>query len=258
MAARWFPGEHKAIVDRATFDRVQQLLASKSSARKKKRSESGALLMGKLYDDKGNLMSPSYSSKNGVRYRFYVSSALLRGRKAAAGSISRIAAAEIEGAVLAALNTHQPESGSDDTPTAEMLERVVIAKDRLLITTSGTDGKAVREIKLKWSPQPKGFAKTASKSSLQEETRNKSLIQSIVRAHAWVRALNDETFASIELLATSAGLHPKVVRQELRLAFLTPEVTSAILDGRQPAGLSLAQIPKTLPLPWTEHRHLLG
>ena len=78
---KWFQGEHEAIIDHATFDRVQQLLANKSNGRKAKRSESGALLMGKLYDDKGNLMSPSFSIKNGVRYRFYVSSALLRGRK---------------------------------------------------------------------------------------------------------------------------------------------------------------------------------
>jgi hypothetical protein len=54
------------------------------------------------------------------------------------------------------------------------------------------------------------------------------------------------------------GLHPKVVRQALRLAFLMPDVTSAILEGRQPAGLSLAQIPKLLPLSWTEHQRLLG
>jgi site-specific DNA recombinase len=48
-------------------------------------------------------MGPSFSTKNGVRYRFYVSSALLRGRKAAAGSVSRTPAAEIESAVLAAI-----------------------------------------------------------------------------------------------------------------------------------------------------------
>ena len=93
---KWFEGEHEAIVDRATFDRVQQLLATKSNGRKVKRSDSGALLLGKLYDDKGNRMSPSFSTKNGVRYRFYVSSALLRGRKAAAGSVGRIAAARLK------------------------------------------------------------------------------------------------------------------------------------------------------------------
>jgi hypothetical protein len=53
----------------------------------------------KLYDDRGNLMSPSFSRKNGVRYRFYVNSALLRGRKDKAGSVRRIAAREIEGVV---------------------------------------------------------------------------------------------------------------------------------------------------------------
>src|ERR1700682_1507529 len=82
---KWFKAEHAAIVDRSTFDRVQELLAANSKGRKVKRSESGALLAGKLYDDRGNRMSPSFSNKNGVRYRFYVSSALLRGRKEAAG-----------------------------------------------------------------------------------------------------------------------------------------------------------------------------
>src|SRR6185436_9214224 len=99
---KWFKGEQQTIVDRETFDRVQQLLKDNATSRKAKRSQSRALLMGKLYDDRGNLMSPSFSSKNGVRYRFYVSSALLRGRKDKAGSIGRVAAAEIESAVLAA------------------------------------------------------------------------------------------------------------------------------------------------------------
>jgi site-specific DNA recombinase len=45
--------------------------------------------MGKLYDDCGNRMSPSFSTKNGVRHRFYVSSALLRGRKTEIGSVGR-------------------------------------------------------------------------------------------------------------------------------------------------------------------------
>src|SRR5258705_8039804 len=44
---KWFAGEHEAIIDRATFDRVQVLLKSNSQGRKVKRSESGALLQGK-------------------------------------------------------------------------------------------------------------------------------------------------------------------------------------------------------------------
>jgi hypothetical protein len=41
-------------------------------------------------------------------------------------------------------------------------------------------------------------------------------------------------------------------------ASLSPDVTSAILEGKQPTELSLARIPKLLPLLWTDQRHLLG
>jgi site-specific DNA recombinase len=80
----------------------------------------------------------------------------------------------------------------------------------------------------------------------------------MVRAHGWVRSLQDGTYQSIEQLAEASGLHPKVVRQGLRLAFLSPNVTAAVLDGLQPRRLSLARIPKLLPLSWTRHGSLLG
>src|SRR4051812_15232382 len=57
-AGKWFEGEHEAIIDRQTFENVQSLLKSNATGRKTRRSESGALLQGKLFDDKGNLMSP--------------------------------------------------------------------------------------------------------------------------------------------------------------------------------------------------------
>jgi site-specific DNA recombinase len=87
---KWFEGEQKAILDRQIFEQVQALLKANANGSRVKHFQSGALLQGKLYDDKGNLRGPSFSSKNGVHYRFYVSSALLRGRKAAAGSVSRV------------------------------------------------------------------------------------------------------------------------------------------------------------------------
>lgn len=256
---KWFKAEHHAIVDRPTFEQVQQLLATKAQSRKVKRSESRALLAGKLYDDRGNRMSPSFSTKNGVRYRFYVSSALLRGRKAAAGSIGRIAAAEIESAVLAALKTHQQQKGSEiSSAPIETLERIVIARDRLLLTTANTPHGNSREIRIAWSTKAKTSAAVVKGNCASEIAHNEGLIQTIVRAHSWLRGLRDGAHESIEALAEASGLHPKVIRQNLRLAFLSPCVTSAILDGSQPTGLSLARIPKLLPLPWTDHRPLLG
>jgi DNA invertase Pin-like site-specific DNA recombinase len=258
---KWFKGEHDAIVDRATFEKVQQLLAANSQGRKVKRSESGALLAGKLYDDRGNRMSPSFSSKNGVRYRFYVSSALLRGRKGAAGSVNRIAAAEIESAVLTALDADRKGRKSVNGLSAiEMVERVIIGRHQLQIKVfaGGDPDDAAREIRLARSMETRGTSTLLEGNSGSEGARNEGLIQTVVRAHAWVRVLREGAYDSIEQLAEANRLHPKVVRQNLRLAFLSPDVTSSILEGRQPAGLSLARIPKLLPLAWGQHRRLLG
>jgi site-specific DNA recombinase len=256
---KWFKGEQKGILDRQTFERVQVLLKTNANSSKVKHFESGALLQGKFYDDKGNLMGPSFSTKNGVRYRFYVSSALLRGRKAAAGSVSRVPAVEIESAVLATLQPPQGQNGSAANPV-EMLERVVVAHDHLIITTTGTangDGPSQKN-KIAWSTKARNTTTVVEGNDVSESAHNEGLIQSIVRAHGWMRSLQDGAYRSIEQLAEASGLHPKVVRQALRLAFLSPEVTSAILEGRQPKELLLAQIPKLLPLSWAWHRSLLG
>jgi site-specific DNA recombinase len=259
---KWFEGEHEAIVDRATFDRAQQILATKANGRKAKRSESGALLMGKLYDDRGNLMSPSFSSKDGVRYRFYVSSALLRGRKSEAGSVTRVPAAEIEAVILTALREHQGQAGSDNEPAAiGTLERVVVARDQLLLKIAGAGGTsdlsgAPKEIRIAWLNEAKVSTAVIEADGTPQSTHNEGLIQSVVRAHVWLRSLQDGTYESVEMLAKANCMHPKVVRQALRLAFLSPAVTRAILDGGQPNALSLAQIPKVLPLHWTEIRRM--
>jgi site-specific DNA recombinase len=53
-------------------------------------------LLGKLLDELGNTTNPSFSSKNDVRYKFQVSSSLLRGRKLKPGSFARVSATDIE------------------------------------------------------------------------------------------------------------------------------------------------------------------
>jgi site-specific DNA recombinase len=254
---KWFKGEHRAVIDRQTFDRVQEMLKT-NAIRKAKPSPNGALLAGKLFDDRGNLMGPSFSSKNGVRYRFYVSSALLRGRKASAGSVSRVAAPEIERAILAVLEAQRGTASEGVTGSIDAVERVVVCRDKLLVSIAASDRESNKEIRIAWSTAAKDAPTILEGAGSSEDARNEVLIQALVRAHGWVNLLSDGVHESIEHLAEANSLHPKVVRQALRLAFLSPDVTSAILEGRQPAVLSLARIPKLLPLPWTAHRPLLG
>jgi site-specific DNA recombinase len=257
---KWFKGEQKAILEPQTFERVRALLKTNANGSKLKHFDSGALLQGKLYDDKGNLIRPRFSSKNGVRYRFYVSSALLRGRKEGTGSVGRVSAAQIEDAVLSALASRQQTGGFEKAPLdIERIQRVIIAHDRLLIGLSGSENNdSKREIRIPWSREPSNSAILMDQENAPDGVRNEGLIQAIVRAHAWLRQLADGTHESIEELADFNSIHPKVVRQALRLAYLSPEITSAILEGKQTSTLTLARIPKLLPLPWTIQRHLLG
>jgi hypothetical protein len=64
-------------------------------------------------------MSPSHTNKAGVRYRYYVSQALLQSKVRGSGSIGRVPADEIEALVLAALRHHLQASGVEPQPTAD-------------------------------------------------------------------------------------------------------------------------------------------
>jgi DNA invertase Pin-like site-specific DNA recombinase len=253
---KWFKGEHEAIVDSHTFQRVQELLKSNAVTCKTKYSESGALLKGKLYDDKGNRMGPSFSSKNGVRYRFYLSTAL-RGRKHKAGSVARIAARDIEGLVEEAVRKKLTSADGSDQAVSERIERVVVGKRlvRIKFTSEDqADGSSANTLEIPWDPTK------ASRTHLPplDGKSDQKLLQAVVRAHAWRTDLRSGRFSTIEELATAAKIHPKVVRQALRLAFLAPAVTSSILSGERSEALTLRQMPKHLPLAWTRHRQLLG
>jgi hypothetical protein len=253
---KWFKGEHAAIVDSRTFQQVQALLKSNAVTCKTKYSESGALLQGKLYDDKGNRMGPSFSSKNGVRYRFYISTAL-RGRKHKAGSIARIAARDIEELVEEAVRKYFTSADASDHAVAERIERVVIGKSLVRITfkfEDQADGSSTKTLETPWDPTK--ASRTHLPPPPSDGNPDQKLLQAVVRAHAWLVDLQNGRFRTIEELATTAKIHPKVARQALRLAFLAPEVTSSILRGERPE--ALRQMQRQLPLAWAAHQQLLG
>src|SRR3984957_17368646 len=238
---KWFKGEHQAILDRPTFERVQDLLRSNRITRRIKHSESGALLRGKLFDDKGNAMSPSFSAKNGVRYRFYVSTAL-RGREEKGGSVTRISAPEIEHLVETALSAKIQESKEE---MLDHVERVTVSTGRIHFALKRA-ARRPRSLAIPWTPKPKAMAQVEVADF--EASVDPKLLKSIARAYAWLDDLSTGRHRSVEDLATAAELHPKVIRQGLRLAFLAPQLIGSTLEGK--TFVMLNQIPKLLPLSW--------
>src|ERR1700723_2564253 len=82
-------GEQPRILDRDLFDAVQAKLGEQTTNHRTTRMNSEALLTGRIFDDRGNRMSPSHVRKGGLKYRYYLSSALFHGAAERAGSECR-------------------------------------------------------------------------------------------------------------------------------------------------------------------------
>jgi site-specific DNA recombinase len=77
--------------------------------------KSEALLTGRIYDDRGNRMTPSHTRKGNIRYRYYLSSALLHGIAERAGTVSRVPACDVEKLVIKSVREHlRPCPSIDD------------------------------------------------------------------------------------------------------------------------------------------------
>jgi hypothetical protein len=88
---------------------------------------------------------------------------------------------------------------------------------------------------------------------------DRSPIRALVRAHHWHDRLESGEVNSTFDLARQEGCHVRYIRNILRLAFLAPDFAGAILDGRQPAHLALADLFRAdLPDGWSAQRRLFG
>jgi site-specific DNA recombinase len=95
-----YPGEHPAIIDRATWDKVQALLdANIRGKRRKVRATKESLFTGILFDVMGTLYTPTHANKNGRRYRYYTSQAVNK-KTEKSNAPARIPAPDVENAVV--------------------------------------------------------------------------------------------------------------------------------------------------------------
>ena len=96
---------------------------------------------------------------------------------------------------------------------------------------------------------PEGVTAPARKLS-----RDETLVQALVRAHRWRRRIESGQAKSITDLAEQEGVTDAYVCRLLPLTCLAPDIVEAILDGRQPKGLRLAEMLGGGPLAWEEQR----
>ena len=95
------PGQHSALIDDETWTAVRnQLAANTSHHRRRAKAAEPSLLAGLLVDARGERLTPSHAVKKGRRYRYYVSAAPITDAGTDRAQGWRLAAREIEDAVI--------------------------------------------------------------------------------------------------------------------------------------------------------------
>ena len=258
-----YPGEHQPIIEQALFDQVQAKLDENLRGRRLQSQRSDALLLGKLFDDRGNRMTPSYAIKKGVRYPYYVSCLLAQGRKEEAGSVSRIATDAVETIVLEALAALEPSGGeqdrkdqlsqtvlieqqrleslSDKERVDKLVERLIISGQSIEIRLAEGAGITAlsNAITIAWSPktftrkreviQPTdGSAGSARPIRIEARTK---LLAAVAKGRRWLDDIISGDAIDIEVIAARERLSGQSARMILSLAFLAPGIVKAAVNG---------------------------
>jgi hypothetical protein len=86
------------------------------------------------------------------------------------------------------------------------------------------------------------------------------LIKLLIRARRFNAALVGSDGVPFAALAKRQGVSPSYFTRLVRLSYLAPDITQAILDGRQPPDLTADKLlaDSRLPLAWHEQRGVLG
>jgi site-specific DNA recombinase len=98
-------------------------------------------------------------------------------------------------------------------------------------------------------------------NSDDQTTADPSLLRIIARAHDIQGRLSQNTKLTVHDIAREEGVTAAYIYTLLRLPWLAPDITTAIVNGRQPQQLNamtLMRKASRLPTDWTEQRTLLG
>jgi site-specific DNA recombinase len=255
-----YAGEHEPIIDRATFEAVQAKLAENVRARRVRVGNSPAILMGRIFDDRGNRMTPSHSNKDGVRYHYYVSHAVLQRRKQDAGRVARVPAVELEKMVVEAVRARVESAGqlgndlSDRQVIDSHVERVIVRPTAVDVELRGKQQDHGESISLPWSAHAfvsvKGVAHEPDEhATLKGEARD-AILLAVAKARVWIDDLASGRISSFADIAKQEGKVERHIRLLAPVAFLPPRMLAAIADGTFRQVVTVTTLARAVPFSW--------
>jgi site-specific DNA recombinase len=279
------PGEQPSIMERALFDAVQQKLTDQWTTRTSIRNAGDHLLAGLLFDDAGHPMAPTHATKAGIRYRYYVSRPCLHGeaKTAKVGSVSRVPAADIENIIIKSLKKHpRSQSGmptsaiTDHSAIVEVIDRIDVHKNRLAVRLRSQESPKTAEraddieatddrLSIPWQKPPfKRFREIllphgASRKEVRPEKpeRRLRLVNAMARGRRWLQEIVLGSVTDVEQIALREQCSVRHVNMTISLAFLSPKLVRAAVEGRLPRGINIERL-RDAPAEWSRQFEALG
>jgi hypothetical protein len=84
-----------------------------------------------------------------------------------------------------------------------------------------------------------------------------ALVKALARAFRYQRMLDQGRYATITEMAQAERIERGYLGTLLRLTLLAPDIVEAILNGRQPEGLTFAVLDGGVPVGWDAQRRTL-
>jgi site-specific DNA recombinase len=313
-----YPGEHAAIVDKPLWDAVQTVLAENRVIRATgANTKAPSLLTGLLFDEAGERLTPTWSVKKGTRYRYYVSTSLVKGDGKIRSTRRRIPAGNLEKVVIERLRKFLSGRGElldaiegkslgrngqgqlmqrgrqiadelGQTPdqnkaiVAALVRRVEVGPDIIKVEASRGRLTALLSSDSEAWPYnepidasdhvltltaPVQLARIGREMKLlvddasDNRTPDMGLLRVVSRAHDVQRRLAEDTTLTVHDIACEERVTAAYLYILLRLRWLAPDITTAIVNGRQPPQLNakkLMRLTAQLPADWSEQRALFG
>lgn len=279
------PGMHEGIIDAALWKQVQHTLnnsAVKSGANRKTKASS---LIGKLFDESGEPLTPSHANKKGKRYRYYISKHLTTGKTDTSKSGWRLPAQEIEQLVMNAVRNILADKSTISRTLTEadivgpqisalleivqklrddeyppLLQRAELSQNEIRITVSllSVVPAAIKNPITITHSIPMQMKRRGCEMRLvinagqPAATPDPILRRSIAQAYYWFDVLQSGQASNIAEIAAQEDVDERYIAQRLPFAFIAPDMIDRIIAGTQPVTLTTDALLRrvNIPLEW--------
>ena len=246
-----FDGLHEPIIDEELWELVQATLSNNRIKRKRRsNAASRSPLAGKLYNKNGRRLTPSHACKGSTRYRYYLSKDPIDN--------DRFPAAELEGVIESAIRndpdyrTAKAQSKIGSGAVLDLVQSAAIHNSQIdiLFRLSSDQTKAIR---VPFTARRRGVETKLVIPNEQTRVPDQVMLRRVLRALNWTDRI--KAGESVKAIAESENVSSDFITHNIDLAFLSPEILRAILEGKQRPDLSTAQLSRRRwSANWAEQR----